>query len=240
MDIFFTIIEYIGIVAFSVSGAMIAIDREADIVGVLILALTTTFGGGIVRDILLGKVPPRFFTEYQIEVLICLTSALVVFVFASIFKRTFLEKEKRISFVNNFFDAAGLGIFAVYSVKLAIDAGSTDPFIAISMGVIASVGGGLMRDLILRDIPFIIRKHVYLVAALLGSATYYLFYVVLAINPVAASFAGAFVTFVLRIMATVFKWNLPRAITFSKLSLPSNPPADLPQQTEESDKTKNI
>ena len=175
MDIFFTIIEYIGIVAFSVSGAMIAIDREADIVGVLILALTTTFGGGILRDILLGKVPPRFFTEYQIEVLICLASALSVFIFAAIFKRTFLEEERRIGFVNNFFDAAGLGIFAVYSVKLAIDAGYTDPFIAISMGVIASVGGGLMRDLILRDIPFIIRKHVYLVAALLGSATYYLF-----------------------------------------------------------------
>ena len=103
MDIFFAIIEYVGIIAFSVAGAMIAIDKEADIVGVLILALTTAFGGGIMRDLFLGHVPPRFFTDYYVEIAVSLASALLVFVFASIYKKTFLEKERLIGFVNNFF-----------------------------------------------------------------------------------------------------------------------------------------
>ena len=160
MDIFFTIIEYIGVIAFSVSGAMIAIDKEADIAGVIILALTTAFGGGIMRDLFLGITPPRFFTEYYIEIAVCVASAALVFVFAAIYKKTFLKNERLISFVNNFFDAAGLGIFSVYSANMAVEMGYTEPIVVISMGVIASCGGGLARDLILRDIPFIIKKHV--------------------------------------------------------------------------------
>jgi len=240
MDIFFTIIEYIGIIAFSVAGAMVAIDKEADIVGVLFLALTTAFGGGIMRDLFLGHTPPRFFTEYQIEILVSLASALAVFIFASICKRTFLEKERLIGFVNNFFDAAGLGIFSVYSANMAVEMGYTAPIVVISMGVIASVGGGLVRDLILRDIPFIIRKHVYFVAALFGACTYYLMFVVLSLNPVAASFAGFLVTFVLRILATVFKWNLPRAITFSGLVQSDVPTDGSKKDSEDTENSKNI
>ena len=240
MDIFFTIIEYIGIIAFSVAGAMIAIDKEADIAGVLILALTTAFGGGIMRDLFLGYVPPRFFTEYYVEIAVSVTSALLVFIFASIYKKTFLEKEKTIGFVNNFFDAAGLGIFSVYSANMAVEMGHTDPIVVISMGVIASVGGGLVRDLILRDIPFIIRKHVYFVAALLGASVYYVFFVLLSVNPVAASFAGFFITFVLRIMATVFKWNLPKAILFSKLSQDEPTAKNAEKEAEEIIEVKNI
>ena len=240
MDIFFTIIEYIGVIAFSVAGAMIAIDKEADIAGVLILALTTAFGGGIMRDILLGYIPPRFFTEYYIEIAISLTSAIVVFIFASAYKKTFLEKERLIGSINNFFDAAGLGIFSVYSANMAVEMGYTAPIVVISMGVIASVGGGLVRDLILRDIPFIIKKHVYFVAALLGASVYYVLSVLLSLNPVVASFAGFFVTFVLRILATVFKWNLPRAITFSKIDRIENTKAREKRKSGEDGSQKNI
>lgn len=240
MDIFFTIIEYIGVIAFSVAGAMIAIDKEADIVGVLILALTTAFGGGIMRDILLGYIPPRFFTEYYIEIAISLISAIAVFIFASAYKKTFLEKERLIGSINNFFDAAGLGIFSVYSANMAVEMGYTEPIVVISMGVIASVGGGLVRDLILRDIPFIIKKHVYFVAALLGASVYYVLSVLLSLNPVVASFAGFFVTFVLRILATVFKWNLPRAITFSKIDRIENTKAQEKRKSGEDGSQKNI
>ena len=240
MDIFFIIIENIGVIAFSVAGAMIAIDKEADIAGVLILALTTAFGGGIMRDILLGYIPPRFFTEYYIEIAISLTSAIVVFIFASAYKKTFLEKERLIGSINNFFDAAGLGIFSVYSANMAVEMGYTEPIVVISMGVIASVGGGLVRDLILRDIPFIIKKHVYFVAALLGASVYYVLSVLLSLNPVVASFAGFFVTFVLRILATVFKWNLPRAITFSKIDRIDNTKAQEKRKRGEDVSQKNI
>ena len=158
MDIFFLILEYIGIVAFSVSGAMVAIDKEADYVGIILMSLVTSFAGGIMRDLFLGDAPPKFFTSFQPQIIICVATSVAVIILASIFKRGFIRNERRIESVNNIVDAMGLGVFSVSGTKIAVALGFTSPLIAISMGIISAVGGGLTRDLILRDIPFIMRQ----------------------------------------------------------------------------------
>ncbi len=218
MEVFFTVVEYAGIIAFAVAGAMVAVDNSTDLLGVIILSLVTSYGGGIMRDLFLGCTPPRFFTDYGVQIAVTIISAVCVFVFARIFSSSFINNEKRIGSITNVFDAAGLGIFAVYSVNIAYEAGHTSPLVVISMGVVASVGGGLIRDVIVGDTPFVLRKRIYILAALAGCVSCYVLLVPLAQSPILAMGVGALVTFTLRILATVFKWNLPIAIDFEKNS----------------------
>ena len=217
MDVVLTIIEYIGIIAFALSGAMVAIDKEADLFGVLLMAIFTSFGGGILRDVLLGITPPKFFTELGVMVLVSAASALAVFIFAAAMKRYYIKERRHMSAFINLFDALGLGIFAVSGTSLAIDTVGMNPYIAITMGLITGVFGGLVRDLCLGTVPFIIKKRVYAVAAILGSAVYYFLYVYSSMHIVSVIFISVLTTFGLRLLATVFRWNIPRAITFSEI-----------------------
>ena len=206
----FFILEIIGTISFAISGAMIAIQKKVDIFGVLFLGIITAFGGGLIRDITLGNVPPAMFrnTKYLIFASI---ASLIVFLTASLFKNKYIQNELLIDTINNIFDAVGLGAFSVIGAQLTIqlykDAGT---FLIIVMGMITGIGGGLLRDLLVREIPFVLKKRVYAVAAILGAATYY---VLLHFTfSWLAMVIGVFVTFSLRMLSTVFKWNLPKAI----------------------------
>ena len=216
MDILFVILEYIGVIAFSVSGAMVSIHREADLFGVVFLSVMTAFGGGIVRDLCLGITPPSFFVNSGIKVTVSIFTAVAVFVTAAVLKKRYVRGEERINAINNIFDAIGLGIFAVCGTEIAIGAGADGAFIAIVMGLITGIGGGIFRDLCLGTVPFVIRKRVYAVATLAGSTTYYILAAVLGVSAFYATLAGVAVTFTLRMCATVFKWNMPKAIRFSE------------------------
>ena len=94
------IIEYLGIIAFSVSGAMIAIDKETDLFGVVFLAVITSFGGGITRDLLIGNIMPVFFESY-VKVGVAVASAIAVYIIASVFKKGYVNNEALISKINN-------------------------------------------------------------------------------------------------------------------------------------------
>ncbi len=203
----FSVIEIIGLVSFAISGAMIAIDSDADIFGVVFLSLMTVFGGGIMRDIILDNTP-LFFTSY-VEVCIALAIAILTFVVAYIYRKGFKENEPRVKTVNNVFDAIGLGVYAVYGVQVCLEAGQSGAFICIIMGLITAVGGGLTRDLIIGDLPLILRKRVYALAAIAGSLIYYLLNL-LCVYPPLGMLIGVGVTFIIRILATYFKWNLPK------------------------------
>lgn len=218
MDIFLLIVEYAGLVAFSFSGAMVAIDAEADLFGVIFLALVTTFGGGMLRDVLLGITPPKFFTEYTFFVIVSVISALAAFGFAMIMKKRYIKERDRMNVVINYFDAAGLGIYAVSGTRIAIESGNASPFIAVTMGLLTCIFGGLLRDLMLVRIPFVIKKRIYAVAALAGSLVYYLLACYTELGMAGGMIFGVATTFVLRILATVFKWNMPKAIVFSRMS----------------------
>ena len=215
MDIFFLVLQIIGVIGFSVSGAMVAIRRETDIVGVVILALTPTFGGGIMRDLCISSEPPRFFTMYT-EIAISVAVALAVFFLARHYKEKYLEREGALLAVDNVFDAVGIGIFSVIGTEIALDAGYTEPLLAILMGTVSGVGGGVVRDVLVRDIPFILKKRIYVLATLSGAASYYLLWKLGAPDAVALS-VGAAIVFALRMLATAFKWNMPKAIDFSSV-----------------------
>ena len=166
MSLVFTIIEIIGVVSFGISGAIVAIDKENDIVGVLVLSLITTYGGGFMRDVILGQTP--IFFESYLLVTVTAISALSTFFLAMIFKNHYVKHEAFINSVNNYFDALGLGVFVVSGVKLCIELGCTNPFLIVVMGVLSGTGGSILRDVIVREVPYVLRKRIYILAALAG------------------------------------------------------------------------
>ena len=219
-------IEIIGVISFAVAGAVVAIDKETDIFGVVFLALTTCFGGGIIRDITIGRHPPAFFRELSYQVVIGAVSALVIFILATVFKKHYVKNEKLLLDINNYIDALAIGIFSVSGVQTCLDffaqKGENAGFLLCSvLGMMSAVGGGMIRDLILRDIPFILRKRVYALATLIGASLYYLLVVVVfpgnMVMEVVSQIGCISLVVVIRILATKFKWNLPKAIRFSEL-----------------------
>lgn len=206
----FFILEIIGTISFAVSGAMIAIKKKVDIFGVLFLGIITAFGGGLMRDITLGNLPPAMFrnTKY---LLFATLASLIVFFTASLFKNKYIQNELLIDTINNIFDAIGLGAFSVIGAQLTIQLyGNASTFLIIVMGMITGIGGGILRDLLVREIPFVLKKRVYAVASILGAGTY--FFLLYFTYSWLAMIIGVFVTFSLRMLSTVFKWNLPKAI----------------------------
>lgn len=208
---FFLVCEWLGTAAFAVSGAMVAVDTGMDLFGVIFLAMVTALGGGTLRDVLIGHFPPRMFTNYQ-YLLLAVFCAVTVFVLADLYKERYVRNEHGIERVNNVFDAIGLGVFAVSGARIGMDAGFMDnAFLVTFLGMTTAVGGGMIRDVLLQRIPFVLNKRVYAVAAIAGAFTYWVIEYVF-LNPVLAYAAGWLVTVTLRMLATIYKWNLPRAI----------------------------
>jgi uncharacterized membrane protein YeiH len=214
MQIFFLVLETVGVVSFAVSGAIAAIDKEIDLFGVLFLSLSTAFGGGILRDVLIGRTP-AFFSAY-FHIACGAAAALLVFLTAALLKKRYVVREALIGRINNYFDAVGLGIFAVTGAKTCMSAGHTSALVVISLGMITGVGGGMVRDLCLKEIPFVLRKHVYAVAALAGAALYYVTLCVAHIPEYAALSLGIIAVVAIRVLATKFKLNIPKAIIFEE------------------------
>lgn len=224
MDIVLLIIHFIGIVSFAAAGAMVAIDHETDLFGVIFLSIITCFGGGLLRDVIagqaIGRDLPVLFTDMNMEIIVSILTAFVVFVLASVFKKQYVKDEEAVNKINNVLDALAIGIFSASGTGDYLAAG---PLVAITMGMISSVGGSLTRDVILRDIPFILRKRIYALACIAGSGVYYLLVAVILKNmdsetaSLIATIACVVVIFTIRMCATAFKWNMPKAIKFSEL-----------------------
>ena len=214
MTTVFAIIEFIGVISFAIAGAIEAINKETDLFGVVFLAIITTFGGGMIRDVMLNQIPV-FFTSYSL-VLVCAVTAILVFIVAAVFKNNFVKNEKLIGKINNIFDAMGIGVFTVSGAKISMDLGKENFLLVIVMGMITCVGGSMIRSFCLREIPFILKKQVYALAAMAGGACYWIM-VRLNANEVATMVVPALLVFTIRMLATVFKWNFPKAIDFAKL-----------------------
>ena len=223
LDIILDVINIVGIISFAAAGAMISIDKETDLFGVIFLSLMTCFGGGILRDMIagheIGRMLPAFFTELKMEIIVCVCTAFSVFWLAFLLKEKYVREEATVEKINNVLDALGLGVFAAVGTGAYVSLG---PFVAITMGFISSVGGSIIRDVILRDIPLILRKRVYAVASILGSTVYYLIFDVfmkgMKTADVVATLSCMAVIFTIRMCATVFRWNMPRAIDFEKIA----------------------
>ena len=212
-----SVIETVGIIAFAISGSIVAIDRGMDLFGVVFLSMTTCFGGGIMRDIIIVRTP-LFFTSMWLHVSLAFAFSLLTFLIARIFGRQYRRRESTVLYVINYVDALGIGAFSVSGVKMCIEAyPERGAFLAIMMGVLTAVGGGMIRDICLRTVPFVLRKRIYALASLAGAVLYYVLSVYLAgsvFTEVLFCVLGILTVFVIRVLATVFKWNLPRAVAF--------------------------
>ncbi len=209
-EVVMDIICIIGVIAFGVSGAMVAVKKRTDPFGVVFLAVITATGGGITRDLLLGIQPPVIFIDYT-YVIFAASAAIVVFFVARMYKDFYRTKTDRIDSINNVFDALGLGVFVVMGTQTAIDYGfAQNAFFTITIGVITGIGGGFLRDIMVGEIPTVLKKHIYVLAAFTGSIIFYFMY----INSINYTLSAAFsagITFAIRMLATHFKWNLPPA-----------------------------
>ena len=209
-EIFFLILEIAGTVSFAISGAMAALEKKVDLFGVIVLGITTALAGGIFRDMLVGRVPPAAFSDGTYMKIAFVTSV-IVFLAAWMFSDKYVNNIQVIDTINNIFDAAGLGAFTITGAKVAMSMGYMDnSFFVIFLGMVTGVGGGILRDLMIGEIPFILRKRIYAVASLLGGCIYY---VLLSKNvaDMTAAFFGIGIVFCLRMLATIFRWNLPKA-----------------------------
>lgn len=200
------VLELIGAAAFAVSGAMAAIKRHADIFGVLFLGVITALGGGVIRDVLLGQLPPKMFVSYW-YLLAAVLASLIVFFDAYIRKEKYFANKDKLSEINNIFDAVGLGVFTISGMNTAMGV-SDNVILILTLGVITGVGGGMLRDMMINKMPKVLRKRVYAVASLLGGGVYYGLFA-LGVHETIAAVSGMVVIIALRVLATVYKWNLP-------------------------------
>ena len=206
---FIFLMDIIGTIAFAVSGALIAINKEMDIFGVNILALTTATGGGIIRDLLIGEIPPIMF-QNPIYVLIAVITANIVFLIIYFNKRkvssTFIRFYETILF---WFDTLGLAAFTVDGVSAGINSDvKTSLFLISFLGVLTGIGGGIMRDVMAREMPSVFVKKVYACASIAGAVTVGFLW-----NKTGSDQAmviGFILIIVIRCLAAHFRWDLPR------------------------------
>ena len=210
-EVFFLVLEILGTISFAISGAMAAIEKRVDLFGVVFLGITTSLAGGIIRDVVVGRVPPAAFSDYK-YMGIAIVSALVVFFLARINREYYKNNIEMINNINNIFDAAGLGAFTITGANVAMNMGYRwNGFFVVFLAMVTGIGGGVLRDLMIGEIPFVLRKRIYAVASLAGGMVYYLLYMQMHMDIMSAAFIGIAVVFGLRMMATIFKWNLPKA-----------------------------
>lgn len=168
------IAEIMGTVAFAISGAMLAIERKMDLFGIVFLGIVTAAGGGFIRDMTLGIVPPAMFSSPMVLPLAILSSLAVCALVAWLYKGADEELHgERFQWILNFTDAIGLGLFTVAGANTAIDSGYGDYHaFVIFLGMLTGVGGGMFRDVLAGIMPAVLRKHVYACASLVGAICY--------------------------------------------------------------------
>ena len=210
MDEFIFILELIGTVAFASSGAMIAIEKKMDIFGVNVLGATTAVGGGIMRDIILGLTPPGAFS-HPVYVLVAALTSTILFVIAYA-KPTAFESRVKTDYYDKLMfwcDTAGLGIFTVVGIQAAVRAvGGENVFFFVFIGTLTGVGGGVLRDIMAGETPYILVKHIYACAAIAGGNVCVVGRT--AFGEAYGTILGLAATVLLRFLAAHFRWNLMR------------------------------
>jgi uncharacterized membrane protein YeiH len=198
-----SVLEFVGLFAFATSGALLAIQKGFDVVGILVLAMLTALGGGILRDLIIGDTPPAAFTDVR-YLAIPLGAAVVTF-----FAHPLL---RRLSFTVLLFDAAGLSLFCVTGTLKALAFG-LGWLQAVLLGVTTAVGGGVLRDITARETPTLVQadSSLYAIPAALGAAVVAAAYHADLPIDVVGTLAAVSV-FALRVVAMVRDWRAPKAL----------------------------
>jgi len=199
IDSFISILDYLGTIAFAVTGASKAIAHKADIFGIIVLATVVGVGGGITRDVIFGRFP----TSLSDPIYVGLTVGIAIVMF---FLFTKFKKQMTVWLV---FDAVGLGVFSILGASIAYQIVGLEFLPMIFAGMITAIGGGILRDVFVREIPIVFVKEVYAVASIIGIAIFYgLLY--FDMNVQISSVIGIVTATGIRLLAIKYNWNLPK------------------------------
>jgi uncharacterized membrane protein YeiH len=191
-------LEIAGTIVFALSGAMAAARKNLDIFGFLVVALAPAIGGGTLRDLFLG-VTPVFWIEQNVFLYVCFGAAIFTFFWAH-------KVASRFSLLI-WCDAFGLALFAVLGTEKALQTGASD-LVAVIMGTLTAIAGGLIRDIICGEIPLVLRREIYAMAAIFGSSIYLLAWT-LSQSPALSLALGFAATIIVRGAAIKYGWSLP-------------------------------
>lgn len=197
------VLDLLGTFVFALSGAVVGVKRRLDIFGVLVLSFAAATAGGIMRDVLIGSTPPAAIRDWRYMAASVL-GGLLIFVW--------FPRSQQSSRVRNFvllFDAGGLALFAVTGTQKALGYG-LNPLMAALLGMLTGVGGGIVRDVLVAEIPHVLRSDLYAVAALAGAVTVVIGQQ-LDLAPTVTALLGALICFALRLVAIRRGWQLPVA-----------------------------
>lgn len=195
-----TVLDLAGTLLFGVEGAMTAIGGNLDLLGLMVLGFATALAGGIIRDLLIGAVPPDSLRDWRYSAT-AVSGAVLVF-----FLHHFVQAVPNDIIL--VLDAAGLAMFTAAGTEKALEY-EMHPFVAVLLGTLTGIGGGTVRDILLARIPIVLRADVYATAAIAGSAVMILARR-LGVHPVLAAFLGGAACFLLRMISVWLHWNLPR------------------------------
>lgn len=201
------IAELIGTAAFAVTGVAVAAEKELDLFGAILLGCLTACGGGLLRDLLIGQIPPALFVR-PIPIAVAAAVSLASFLVIRFAGPHIRRRRAFYAGLVNIADALGLAVFVVVGIDAARKMGfGANAFLCVSVGVLTGVGGGLTRDLLAGKIPGILYKRVYAVAAILGGLAY--MFLPALLPAWAALLISVALVVGIRMLATRFKWSLP-------------------------------
>ena len=211
-DTLLLVFEILGTIAFAASGAMTGLSKKMDIFGVVTLGIVTSVGGGVIRDLVLGNTPPATFSN-PIYALVATVVSIVLFIPAV--RRFMLRNQRLYDKAMLVMDSVGLGIFTVVGIETAYLADKSNVFLLLFVGMVTGIGGGVLRDVLAGNTPYIFIKHFYASASLIGAV------VCIGIweffeRPGIAMLAGSLCILVLRFLAARFRWSLPKAEDIEK------------------------
>jgi uncharacterized membrane protein YeiH len=215
METLLLVLDLVGTFVFAVSGATAGVRNRLDLFGVLVLSIAAGNAGGIARDLLIGAVPPAAISDWR-YLAVSLLAGIVTF-----WRPSAIDRLRSPVLL---FDAAGLGLFAVSGAQKALTFG-LHPVMAALLGMLTGIGGGMTRDVLLAEIPTVLRADVYAVATLAGAAVVVIGDALRLPSP-AVTIAGALLCFGLRFMAIRRGWRLPVADEAEQPTTPACPRQD--------------
>jgi uncharacterized membrane protein YeiH len=194
------VLDWVGTLAFALSGGLLGVKKRFDLFGVLFLSFVVSVAGGMMRDVLIGAVPPVAITDIHYFAIAMIGGLLTFYCYPNV------SLHQRLMLLP---DAVGLGLFAVTGAQKAIDHG-INPLMAAVLGMMTGIGGGMTRDVLAGDIPFVLRGDLYALAALAAGAIVSIG-TVLGVPPTYLMLLGAAVCIFLRLMAIYRGWRAPVA-----------------------------
>ena len=193
----FQIFDWLGTIAFAISGAMAAINKKLDIFGIFIIAFVTSVGGGTLRDMLIGRTPVGWMTDL---------TYLYIIIISTIIGIIFRKKMGRLSKTLFLFDTIGLGIFTITGAEIGLQFG-LHPLICVILATMSGSFGGLIRDILVNEIPVILQKEIYALACIAG-AVGFLFLEKINTNKDLQYILTSSLVIVIRLFAVKYKWEL--------------------------------